>query len=189
MRKSTKLGLILTAIHTLFVCIVFLSAFFLKDDYSGPSWVLLLAIDLPAFFMLIIGTVPVKAVSLWPLFLPLYLGLVGGIWWFLIGQAISWTSDRLAVSTAKTRFASGFAISAIVIFFLLAIQFAATIPNTAHDGCAQVGFPVVFFRGCYGTLSLYWPAMTVTKSALAVDAIVWLAVATLFSYYIRSRRE
>ena len=189
MKKSTKLGLILAAVHTFLVCIVFLLAFFWKGDYPGPSWVLLLALDLPAFFILIFGLVEIKAVSPWSLFLPLYLGLVGGVWWFLIGQAISWTTDRLAVSTAKVRFASGFAISALVVLFVLAIQFAATISNTAHDGCALVGFPVVFFHGCYGTLSLYWPAMTVTKSALALDAIVWLAVATLFSYYIGSRRE
>ena len=187
MKKSTKLGLILAAVHTFAVSIALLMILVGSGVYTQPLWRLLLSIDLPAFFLLVFEPIQIKGVSLQSPDLPLYFGLVGGIWWFVIGWSIAWTQSRLAVSTAKIRFASGFVIAAIVILFVLAIQFVATIPNIAHDGCASVGFPVPFFRGCYGTLSLYWPAMTVTKGALAIDAIVWLAVASLFSYFLSSR--
>ena len=102
--------------------------------------------------------------------------------------SVSWALLQLTIRKLKTRFIAGFAISAIAILSLLVIQFAATIPNVAYDGCARVGFPVEFFRGCYGTLSLYWPAMTVTRAALVCDAIVWLAAAVLLSIYMGSRR-
>jgi len=155
--------------------------------YTQPLWQLLLSIDLPAFFLLVFEPIQIKGVWLQSPDLPLFFGLVGGIWWFIIGWPIAWTQSRLAVSTAKNRFTSGFVISIIVILLLLAIQFIAHISSYAAGGCIIVGFPVSFFRGCYGTLSLYWPAMTVTKGALAIDAIVWLTVASLFSYYLSRR--
>lgn len=68
---------------------------------------------------------------------------------------------------------------------LLNIQFVWTAPNMAHDGCASFGFPAPFFRGCYGTISLYWPAMTVAKGTLLMDAIAWLIAATSYALYLR----
>jgi hypothetical protein len=181
---STKFGLILAAVHTLPVSIAFLMILFGSGGYTQPLWEPLLAVDFPALFLLVFVPTLTKGISL---NLPLFFGIVGGVWWFIIGWSIAWSQSRLAVSTAKIRFASGFVISIIVILLLLAIQFVADISSYAAGGCIIVGFPVSFFRGCYGTLSLYWPAMTVAKDALAIDATVWLAAASLFSYYLSVR--
>jgi hypothetical protein len=93
-------------------------------------------------------------------------------------------SALLAGKTAKVRFTSGLVIANIAILFVLAAQFVAAAPNIASDGCASAGFPLPFFRGCYGTFSLYWPAMTVSKPALALDILVWIVVASVFSCYL-----
>ena len=114
----------------------------------------------------------------------LLFGMVGGIWWLSIGWIVATCHSRLAVGSAATRFASVLAIVLVIVVVVLGVQFFFTIPNTADDGCASVGFPVAFFRGCYGTMSLFWPAMTVSKRALALDVVVWLSVALLISYYL-----
>jgi len=59
--------------------------------------------------------------------------------------SVTWALLQLTISNLKTRCIAGFALSAIAILSILVIQFAATIPNVAYDGCARVGFPVVFF--------------------------------------------
>lgn len=183
---AKKLGLILAAIHTVLVFGTFAWSLAAGHRLAVPAWFLLYSIDLPAqFFLLLFDTFPVPVSYPWQNFtlFVLLFATVGGTWWFLIGLGLNLCHSRLDTRSPALRFVSALAIVLIVVIVVWGVQFFFTIPSIAHDGCASAGVPVPFFRGCYGVLSWYWGAMSVSKGALAVDAIVWILTALLICGY------
>ena len=187
MKENAKTGLRLAAIHTVVVLIAILlvKVFGLGPGY--PVWWLILSADLPAGLLLLfeVVEVPDEQILDRAIFFALLLGIVGAVWWFSLG----WLVGSLSTAkTAKVRFMSGLVIAIIAILFALTAQFLATAPNLAHDGCASAGFPLPFFRGCYGALGLSWPGVSVSKAALALDGFVWIATASVLSYYLSRKK-
>ena len=183
---ATKFGLRLAAIHTVLVFCAFVWSLAAGYRLAVPAWFLLYALDLPAqFFLLLFDTFPVPASYPWQNFtlFVLLFATVGGTWWFLIGLAVKLCHSRLGTRSPALRFVYALTIVLIVVIVVWGVQFFFTIPNIAHDGCASAGVPVSFFRGCYGVHSWYGGAMSVSKGALAVDAIVWILAALLISGY------
>ncbi len=186
-KKSSKFGLILSSTHAFAVFIALMMSIGGGDDFAEPLWIALLLADLPISVLWFLE--PVRSLLLYidqaglsfalsHAYYALVLSILGGAWWYTVGWLIVTCSRRLAVCSARNRFVAGLMITTVILLFILAVQFAATFPNTADDGCVTVGFPLTFFSNCY------WSGIKVSGWPLALDGFVWLVAAILFSYYL-----
>jgi hypothetical protein len=159
----------------------------LANDPLPVPFFLVVAVDLPAVLLWILWLASVPDSGL-PDHLVAFLlyGIVGGAWWYSIGWIGVTVHSRLAVSSSRTRFVAGLLISTTLVVLVSTVQFVATLPNTAHDGCASAGIPVSFFRGCYGTLGSYSPVQ-ISYGALIFDGAAWLILALIFSFWLSRR--
>lgn len=105
MTKSTRSGLILAGVHTLLVRVALLMILLGGGDDTQPLCLVLLAIDFPASFLLLLLPEHFKGISV---YLPLFFGIMGGIWWFVIGWLIAWIHSQLVTITPNVRFQFGF---------------------------------------------------------------------------------